>query len=289
MDPPKRKITAKEVVQDIRNGMTRTDLMEKYALSFEGLFGLLNKMVEVGFLTQNEVDDRLRTGDTEKAGKGKDYSRGQATEVAMQSDTLSGGSKQSNMSHGITDSSSSKRRKIFVGIASFLFFAVLIAYLIMPSNQKPHVVGKSEDIKREVGSHFGQGESVPISVGRFWITDVRVLNAKEGRLTKENASKKDMMPFKLEDDREKLFCITLLANVVERTADLQDPKESGPGTPSLFNLYILRSYSGKLRSTDLTESDLRRGYNCPARWDDICPFTCDKYKIPVAQLREKKT
>lgn len=73
MSPARRKISAKEVVEDIRNGMTQTDLMKKYALSFEGLFSLLNKMVDAGLLTQSEVDDRPRTGGAEKAGLGKEY------------------------------------------------------------------------------------------------------------------------------------------------------------------------------------------------------------------------
>ena len=157
----------------------------------------------------------------------------------------------------------------------------------MPSNHKPRAVEESEDIKREVAGHFSQSKPL-LSSGRFSITDAKVLNAKEGRLTKETASQKDILPLKMEDNREKLLCITLLANVVEKTDDSQDPKESGPGIPCLFNLYVLRSYSGKLRGTSLTEADLKRGYNCPDRWDDLCPFTCDEHKSFVAQLREKR-
>ena len=158
----------------------------------------------------------------------------------------------------------------------------------MPSNQKPPVIRESETIERQVMWHFSQGQPVQSSGGQLSTTDVRVLKAQEGRLTTGTASQKDILPLKLEDDREKLFCISLLANVVEKTDDSPDSKDSEPGVPSLFNLYVLRSYSGKLRGTTLTESDLRRGYNCPARWDDICPFTCDEYKTRVAQLRKER-
>ncbi len=151
MSPANRKMSARQVAQDVRNGMTHTALMEKYALSFKGVVILLNKMVEAGFLSRNEVDDRLRTVEAEKTGKEKEYSSDQSAEVATEADVLEESSSEGHSnSQGITDSGSSRRRKVGAGLVAFLVFASLIGYLIMPSNRKPSVIDESEDIKRQV-------------------------------------------------------------------------------------------------------------------------------------------
>ena len=55
----KRKITAREVLADIRAGVDDTALMKKYQLSAQGLQSVLNKMVQAGMVTEEELDERV--------------------------------------------------------------------------------------------------------------------------------------------------------------------------------------------------------------------------------------
>lgn len=54
----KPKLSAKEVVQDIRSGMTDGELMGKYNLSAKGLQSAFQKLVQAGALTAAELDAR---------------------------------------------------------------------------------------------------------------------------------------------------------------------------------------------------------------------------------------
>lgn len=55
----KRQISISEAVTDIRSGMDDTSLMEKYQLAARGLQSLFKKLVSIGQITPEELDDRL--------------------------------------------------------------------------------------------------------------------------------------------------------------------------------------------------------------------------------------
>jgi hypothetical protein len=55
----KRKITAREILRDVRSGLSDQDLMEKYTLSAQGLQSVFHKLVTAGVITQAELDDRV--------------------------------------------------------------------------------------------------------------------------------------------------------------------------------------------------------------------------------------
>jgi hypothetical protein len=55
----KKKITAREVVHELRNGTSDKALMEKYSLSAQGLQSLFGKLVTAGVITQDELDERV--------------------------------------------------------------------------------------------------------------------------------------------------------------------------------------------------------------------------------------
>lgn len=55
---PKRKINAREMVNDVQGGMSDPDLMAKYRVSAKGLESVLRKLVLAGVLTWDEIDDR---------------------------------------------------------------------------------------------------------------------------------------------------------------------------------------------------------------------------------------
>jgi hypothetical protein len=57
----KRSVKAKEVLADIRAGITDLDMMEKYQLSAKGLQSLFDKMVAAKLLTEDEIQDRMST------------------------------------------------------------------------------------------------------------------------------------------------------------------------------------------------------------------------------------
>jgi hypothetical protein len=54
----KRQISAREVIQDIRNRFTDEDLKKKYGMDQGSLESLFTKLREAGFLTQAELDKR---------------------------------------------------------------------------------------------------------------------------------------------------------------------------------------------------------------------------------------
>ena len=55
---PKRKIKAKEIVNDIREGMSDSQLMEKHSVSSKGLQSVFRKLVEAKAITPREVFNR---------------------------------------------------------------------------------------------------------------------------------------------------------------------------------------------------------------------------------------
>ncbi len=60
---PKVKLSAKEVLKDIRSGMTDSSLMKKYGISPETLEKLFKKLLEKGLLQQSEIDSRVPSGE----------------------------------------------------------------------------------------------------------------------------------------------------------------------------------------------------------------------------------
>jgi len=60
----KRKIRAKEFVQDLRNGMGDRQLVEKYALSAEQLRSVFRKLVDSGTIDEMELFVRTSLSDS---------------------------------------------------------------------------------------------------------------------------------------------------------------------------------------------------------------------------------
>lgn len=71
----KKTLPAKQVLADIRSGMSDSELMNRYLLSGKGLESLLNKMVAAGLLKQSELEARSTlfegTVDIDEALSGK--------------------------------------------------------------------------------------------------------------------------------------------------------------------------------------------------------------------------
>jgi len=59
--PPTRKINAKEILKDIRSGISDEDLMAKFKLRKTGLAVVFNKLVEAGVITDAEIQQRSPT------------------------------------------------------------------------------------------------------------------------------------------------------------------------------------------------------------------------------------
>jgi uncharacterized protein (DUF433 family) len=56
--PRRRRIGTKEIVSDIRSGLTDLDLMEKYKLSSRGLQRVFTKLVDAGALLEGDIAER---------------------------------------------------------------------------------------------------------------------------------------------------------------------------------------------------------------------------------------
>jgi hypothetical protein len=61
--PLKRRIVAKEIVNDIRSGMPNSDLMAKYELSMKGLTSVFTKLINAKICTQRELLSRMPPGE----------------------------------------------------------------------------------------------------------------------------------------------------------------------------------------------------------------------------------
>ena len=73
-DLAKRKLSAKQIVADIRSGMDGTGLKRKYGLSDKALQSLCTKLLAAGALTENEirpVDASAGLGEGVSPGSGK--------------------------------------------------------------------------------------------------------------------------------------------------------------------------------------------------------------------------
>ena len=55
---PKREIKAKEVVEEILSGMADDDLMQRYGLTPEELDSVLRHLVDSGFMTRQQLQER---------------------------------------------------------------------------------------------------------------------------------------------------------------------------------------------------------------------------------------
>lgn len=58
----KRIIEARDIVNDIRWGMSEAELMEKYNLSSKGLQSAFTKLIEGGIMTYEEIYSQYQTG-----------------------------------------------------------------------------------------------------------------------------------------------------------------------------------------------------------------------------------
>lgn len=56
---PVVKISAKEVLSDIKSGMDDEGIMEKYDLTYRQLQGLFRKMIKAGYVSPLELAQRL--------------------------------------------------------------------------------------------------------------------------------------------------------------------------------------------------------------------------------------
>ncbi len=67
----KPEVMAKDVMKDIRSGMSNTELQEKYHLSDKGLQSLFTKLVGAGILTQAAVEERSKASFARDASAAK--------------------------------------------------------------------------------------------------------------------------------------------------------------------------------------------------------------------------
>jgi len=57
--PEKRKIKAKEILADIKAGMTDNELVVKYHVSQSALKSIFQKLIDAGSLTQSQLEERI--------------------------------------------------------------------------------------------------------------------------------------------------------------------------------------------------------------------------------------
>lgn len=55
----KRKISARQIISDLRAGLSDDELMEKYAITAEALRYILKRLVESGLMTELQFYERM--------------------------------------------------------------------------------------------------------------------------------------------------------------------------------------------------------------------------------------
>jgi uncharacterized paraquat-inducible protein A len=55
----KRRVTARDILRDVRAGISDSELMDKYKLSAQGLQSVFHKMINAGLITELELEDRV--------------------------------------------------------------------------------------------------------------------------------------------------------------------------------------------------------------------------------------
>jgi rubrerythrin len=60
----KRKISARQIVTDLRAGMNDSDLMEKYLVNLDALRYLFKKLVESGMMTELQYFERIELSES---------------------------------------------------------------------------------------------------------------------------------------------------------------------------------------------------------------------------------
>jgi len=54
----KRKVTAREILRDVRSSLRDQDILEKYTLSAQGLQSVFHKLVNAGVVIQGQLENR---------------------------------------------------------------------------------------------------------------------------------------------------------------------------------------------------------------------------------------
>jgi hypothetical protein len=177
MPPPqKRKISAREVVSDIKAGMRHSQLKAKYGLSNDSLESVLRKLVSAGALTEKDlaetrVEGTMSAEDTSTAaivscpGCRSPLPEG-TTEcplcgVVFEKFAARARDEGRRLLHISEDESSSGRPRLYVSVALLACALAVIAFMLWPrgKTQEDSVAGRKTDIaqtktskKKDVGS-----------------------------------------------------------------------------------------------------------------------------------------
>lgn len=59
----KRKVSAREILEDLEQGRNNSELMERYGLSAKGLTSIFRKLINAGAVTESQMQDRMPSVD----------------------------------------------------------------------------------------------------------------------------------------------------------------------------------------------------------------------------------
>lgn len=89
--PGERQVSAKEVIEDLRSGMSQDAMMHKYRLSARGLSNLFEQLVEAGLMAESELDQGIsmeNTVEITEKGLGEVMAKTDVGEAKTQEETL---------------------------------------------------------------------------------------------------------------------------------------------------------------------------------------------------------
>jgi ankyrin repeat protein len=277
----KVRLSAKEVIADVRAGATDEFLLKKYSISEKGLRSLFQKLIDASLITQADLDKR--TADRSKLNNASftqtpepdEKSRITPKEDEHNADAPRMAEALKSIGAIVNHVAGSGPKAVFTKyrfhVAGLLVLIIVIGLIIcvrslLKYNElPPEVIEKLSSLMVEkYGVH--EKDDFP---------QYQIIKAKKGIPTQKQ---------KDEINPKAIYCLRL---AVEKE-DID---------PFIFDMIVAERQSGDLQtlSEGLTvhvfdPSDIKRGYNqCPDSWENVCPFSCGgAEKIKISQdLRAK--
>ncbi len=274
----KKTVNAKEILVDIKSGMTNAGLMEKYHLSEKGLQSLFKKLVDAGLLKRKQAEEineqKKQAGSHSSGRKVFQETLGRIYKAAVPA----------------LDRVKTVLRKHPFAALGCAIGAVLILFVFMRGTDgiKPQEMGKTNHLS---GQSKSQVETTPLSSqiitqlmrefeSPVQFQDIRIIEVAEGTPTPVMRGN---------ENPKKIYCACVSARILHPSFE-DKPFREQLFSPALIHLLIKEAQSGKisLYNAPSVSPDFSGGRYSPSEWDDICPFSVSKHLETVRPLWEKR-
>jgi hypothetical protein len=170
----KRKISAKELVSDIKSGMTDAQLMAKHELTPKGLEGLFSKLIQAGLLSAKSLGERVVVKADAKPGMHEDHAAPAPAVSSKKNPTVVLKAVAEGVKGGLHDSELMRRHELSPGKLKEIKNELVQLGYLAPEHVQPAEIKKtklcpfcSKEIQQYASKcvHCGQWLTAPESGG----------------------------------------------------------------------------------------------------------------------------